>query len=419
MNIKFRLKFFSFLQFFIWGCWLITFGSYMMNTLHFSGSDVGVVYSTLGIASLIMPSLMGILADKYIAANYVYAMCHVVSAFSLCLAASITSPLTMFWVMLINSLAFMPTLSLFNAIIYSCLNKFNLDSITYFPAIRAVGTIGFIAAMWLISLSKLELSNLQLYIAASASLAVAAYVFLLPKIASNKYTNNTSLLVRFGFDAFALFKNPKLAIFFLFAMLLGGVLQITNTFGDPFLHDFGLNPIYADSVVVKYPAILLSLSQLSEVIFILFIPFFLKRFGIRQVMLISMVAWVLRFGFFSFGDPTPAGFTLLVLSMVVYGCAFDFFNISGSIFIEQEVSPTIRASAQGLFMTMVNGFGLYFGMIISGLIVDLFTTNDIKDWKMIWLVFAIYSLILTIIFYFVFPHKTNKINCNKLDKQVP
>lgn len=415
MHILNRLKTLSFLQFFIWGCWLITFGSYMMNTLNFSGAEVGLVYSSLGISSLIMPSLVGILADKYISANYLYAYCHLICGASLYIAAQITTPTVMFWVMLINSFAFMPTLSLFNAIAYCCLNREQLDSVTYFPPIRAYGTVGFILAMWFISLMKLELSNIQLYIAAIASVIAAFYVFILPPVETNHTRENTSLSGRLGLDAFTLFKKPKLAIFFLFAMLLGAVLQITNTFGNPFLHDFAKDPRYAGSIIVQYPAILLSLSQISEVIFILFIPFFLKRFGIRQVMLISMIAWVLRFGFFAFGDPSPFGFILLTLSMIVYGCAFDFFNISGSIFIEQEVNLNVRASAQGLFMTMVNGFGLYFGIIISGFIVDLFTVDGKKDWQTIWIIFSSYSLVLTFIFYFIFPNKDNKIKNTTID----
>lgn len=410
MHIKNRLKALSFLQFFIWGCWLITFGSYMINTLGFSGSDVGFVYSSLGIASLIMPSLIGILADKHISANYLYAFCHLTGACALAIAAHITTPVMMFWVMLVNAFAFIPTLSIFNAISYSCLHTANLDNVIHFPPIRAVGTIGFIVAMWSVSLLKLELNSLQLYIATLGSVVAALFVFTLPITETTKHHKDDSLSVRLGLDAFALFKKPHLALFFLFAALLGAVLQITNTFGNPFLHDFANYPRYAHSLTVEYPAILLSLSQISEVVFILFIPFFLRRYGIHKVLLISIFAWVLRFGFFAFGNPSPFGFTLLVSSMIVYGCAFDFFNISGSLFIEQEVNPAIRASAQGLFMTMVNGFGLYFGIIISGFIVDAFTVHGIKNWQAIWLIFSGYSLFLALLFYFIFPKENTRID---------
>lgn len=407
MGIKIQLKGMMFMQYFIWGSWLITLGAYMMQTLNFTGIEVGLVYGSKGIAALIMPGLLGIIADKFIPANRLYIICHLICAIALFFAASVTDPTIMFWVMFINALAFMPTIALSNSIGYFCLNKHQLDSVANFPPIRVFGTIGFIVAMWCVSLFKLELSNTQLYIASVASLCLALYSFCLPKIPTVQHKQSTSWASRLGLDAFVLFKKPVMAIFFLFAMLLGAVLQITNTFGSPFIHDFAKNPEFADSLIVQYPSILLSVSQMAEVAFILAIPFFLKRFGIKKVMLISMIAWTLRFGLFAYGDPSPWGFVLLMLSMIVYGCAFDFFNISGSIYIENEVKPEIRASAQGLFMTMVNGVGAYAGSILSGMVVDHFTVNGIKDWQSIWLIFASYTLILAIVFIFAF--KENKV----------
>ncbi|MBG3079743.1 nucleoside permease [Proteus mirabilis] len=405
MGIKIQLKGMMFMQYFIWGSWLITLGAYMMQTLHFTGVEVGLVYGSKGIAALIMPGLLGIIADKFIPANRLYIICHVICAIALFFAASVTDPTIMFWVMFINALAFMPTIALSNSIGYFCLNKYKLDSVANFPPIRVFGTIGFIIAMWCVSLLKLELSNTQLYIASVASLCLALYSFCLPKIPTAQHKQSTSWASRLGLDAFVLFKKPIMAVFFLFAMLLGAVLQITNTFGSPFIHDFAKNPEFSDSLIVQYPSILLSVSQMAEVAFILAIPFFLKRFGIKKVMLISMIAWTLRFGLFAYGDPSPWGFVLLMLSMIVYGCAFDFFNISGSIYIENEVKPEIRASAQGLFMTMVNGVGAYAGSILSGMVVDHFTIDGIKDWQSIWLIFASYTLILAIIFVIAFKEK--------------
>ncbi|WP_392552992.1 nucleoside permease [Orbus wheelerorum] len=407
MNIKFRLKTMLFLQYFIWGSWLITFGAYMMQTLNFSGTDVGLVFSSKGFAALIMPSIIGIIADKFVPAKYLYMLCHSIGCISFFYAASINDPTIMFWVMFINMFAFMPTLSLSNSISYSCLEKNNLDSVDNFPKIRIFGTIGFVVAMWGISLLKYELSNMQLYIASAASLLLVVYSSTLPYMPVVKKTDIT-WQARFGLDAFVLFKKPSMLVFFLFAMLLGAVLQVTNIFGSPFIHDFVKIKQFEHSLVVQYPSILLSVSQLAEIGFILAIPFFLRKFGIKAVMLMSMVAWTLRFGLFAFGDPSPIGFTLLLLSMIVYGCAFDFFNISGSIFIEKEVSPNIRASAQGLFMTAVNGFGAYIGAIASGKIVDIYTTADIRDWHSIWLIFAAYSMLLAIIFYFTFNYKSTE-----------
>ncbi|PXY94893.1 MFS transporter [Frischella perrara] len=406
MNIKNRLKVMLFLQYFIWGCWLITLGGYLIKTLGFSGTEVGVIFSSKGLAAFFTPFLVGIIADKFITAKYLYMLCHLIGAISLFYAASITDPDLMFIVMFINMMVFMPSIALSNSISYITLAKENLDTVTEFPKIRVFGTVGFIVAMWSISLLKLELSMVQLYLAAIASLVLVAYSATLPYIPVIK-KQSQSWVSALGLDAFVLFKKPTMAIFFLFAMLLGAVLQITNTFGGTFLRDFGLNPAYENSLVVQYSAILLSVSQMAEIGFILVIPFFLKRFGIKKVMIISMLAWTLRFGLFAFGDPSPFGFVLLVLSMIVYGCAFDFFNISGSIFIENEVSSTIRSSAQGLYMTMVNGIGAMVGAIVSGKIVDLFTYDKVKDWQSIWLIFASYSLVLAVVFCFSFHYRPN------------
>ncbi|MDG1644656.1 nucleoside permease [Klebsiella huaxiensis] len=411
MGIASRLKVMSFLQYFIWGSWLVTLGSYMINTLDFTGANVGMVYSSKGLAAIIMPGIMGIIADKWLRAERAYMLCHLVCAGVLLYATTVTDPDTMFWVMLINAMAYMPTIALSNSVSYSCLAQSGQDPVTAFPPIRVFGTIGFIVAMWTVSLMGLELSSAQLYIASGASLALAMYAFTLPKIPVAEKKEVTTLASKLGLDAFVLFKNPRMAIFFLFAMMLGAVLQITNVFGNPFLHDFARNPEFANSFVVKYPSILLSVSQMAEVGFILTIPFFLKRFGIKTVMLMSMLAWTLRFGFFAFGDPSPFGFVLLLMSMIVYGCAFDFFNISGSVFVEQEVSSNIRASAQGLFMTMVNGVGAWVGSILSGMAVDYFSVDGVKDWQTIWLLFAAYSLVLAVIFalFFRYKHEPEKL----------
>lgn len=403
--IKTRLKLMFFLQFFIWGTWLITLGSYMINTLKFTGTQVGLVYGAKGLACIIMPSIIGIIADRWIKANRLYSYCHILGALALFIAAQVSSPTVMFWVMLFNAMVYMPTIALSNTVAYFCIEKAELDTVTSFPAVRVFGTVGFVLAMWIISLSGLELSNLQLYIASLASISLALYAFTLPNCPIAKASESKSWVNLLGLDAFALFKQKQMAIFFLFALLLGASLQISHTFSSPFIHDFANNPIYESSLILKYPSILLSMSQIAEVFFILAIPFFLKKFGIKKVMLISMLAWTLRFTLFSFGDPSFGGSIILVLSMLVYGCAFDFFNISGAIYVEKSVDKSIRGSAQGLFMTMVNGVGAYIGATGSGYIVDFFTTNGVKDWSTIWLIFAGYSLILAVVFYFSFHYE--------------
>jgi NHS family xanthosine MFS transporter len=404
MNIKIRLTVMNFLEFFIWGAWLISLGSYMFNVLHSSGSLIGATYGTMGIASLFMPAIMGIIADKWVNAERVLGVCHLIGAALLFWASKVQNPDTMYIVMLLNALFFMPTIALNNTVSYTVLQKKELDVIKVFPPIRFFGTVGFIVAVWVVDLCGWALTSGQFILSSVASIFMGLYCFTMPACKSTKAGKSGSWVSNFGLDAFVLFKRKKMVIFFLFAMFLGAALQITNAFGKAFLDDFGNNPIYKDAFGVKHSNILISISQISETVFILSIPFFLKRFGIKTVMIMSMFAWVFRFGLFGVGNPGD-GLWLLVLSMIIYGMAFDFFNISGSLFVEKEADMKIRASAQGLFMVMTNGIGAFLGGMISGWVVDFFTTDGIKDWKSIWFSFAGYALVLGIVFPLVFKYK--------------
>jgi NHS family xanthosine MFS transporter len=303
----------------------------------------------------------------------------------------------------------MPTISLSNSVTYTILKNNNYDVVTVFPPIRVWGTIGFVAAMWLTNLSGNKASANMFYISAFAAFILGIYAFTLPQCSQQKLIEkDASFTKKIGLDAFKLFGTYKMAVFFIFSMFLGGALQLTNMYGDVFLSEFGNVTEYADSFVVQKSTLIMSISQFSEMAFILAIPFFLKRFGIKQVMLISMLAWVLRFGFFAYGDPSFGGTTLIIMSCIVYGMAFDFFNISGSLFIETSTDSKIRSSAQGLFMMMCNGFGAFFGGIISGQVIDTFFTHDgVRDWHNIWLSFAGYALVIAIAFAILFKHKHN------------
>ena len=516
MSIKVRLIIMNFLQFFVWGSWLISLGGYMGRELHFEGGQIGAIFATMGIASLIMPGIIGIIADKWFNAERLYGLCHIIGAACLFYASTATGYDQMYWAMLLNLLVYMPTLSLANTVSYNSLEQYKCDLIKDFPPIRVWGTIGFICAMWAVDLTGFKNSSAQLYVGGASALMLGLYAFTLPACKPAK-TGNKSLLSSLGLDAFVLFKRKKMAIFFLFSMLLGAALQITNTYGDLFLGSFASIPEYADSFGVKHSVILLSISQMSETLFILAIPFFLRHFGIKQVMLISMFAWVFRFGLFGFGDPGSgldafvlfkrkkmaifflfsmllgaalqitntygdlflgsfasipeyadsfgvkhsvillsisqmsetlfilaipfflrhfgikqvmlismfawvfrfglfgfgdpgSGLWMLILSMIVYGMAFDFFNISGSLFVEQETSSNIRASAQGLFFMMTNGLGAIIGGYASGAVVDAFSVYAdgklvSREWPEIWLIFAAYALVIGILFALVFKYK--------------
>jgi MFS transporter, NHS family, xanthosine permease len=402
MSIKLRLIVMNFLEFFVWGSWLISLGGYLIVTLKFSGSQVGNIYATMGIASLFMPPLMGIVADRWINAERVLGICHIVGAISLLFAAQVTDYPTMYTLMLLNSMFYMPTIALNNSVSYAILQKQQMDIVKFFPPIRVWGTVGFIAAMWVIDFGQWTVNPVQLYVSATAGFILGLYAFTLPACPVTKARSKGSLLSYLGFDAFVLFKRTRMAVFFIFAMFLGAALQITNTFGEAYLHSF--SDTHPDSFAVQHPSILMSVSQISETLFILTIPFFLQRFGIKKVMLMSMFAWVLRFALFGFGNPGE-GLILLVLSMIIYGMAFDFFNISGSLFVKKESDNSVLASAQGLFMFMTNGVGAFLGGTLSGWVVDYFTVNGVRDWQSIWLSFAGYALLLGIIFPLTFRYE--------------
>ncbi|MES2924241.1 MAG: nucleoside permease [Verrucomicrobiota bacterium] len=406
MGIKFRLLVMSFLQFFVWGAWLITISNYWFITKKWGGEEFGAIFSTLGIASLIMPAITGIIADRWVNAERLYGILHILGGFALACIPMVNHPGTFFWVIFAAMLCYMPTISLSNSVAYNILKTNHFDVIKVFPPIRVWGTIGFIVAMWVTNLTGNKASANQFYIAAVVAVVLGVYSFSLPKCPPLKLTAKDAPLVELlGLSAFKLFGNLKLALFFIFSMFLGGALQLTNMYGDVFISEFAEIPQYRDSLVVKYSTLIMSISQVSETLFILAIPFFLKRFGIKTVMLISMFAWVLRFAFFAYGDP-GTGLWMIVLSCIVYGMAFDFFNISGSLFIETTTDSRIRSSAQGLFMMMTNGFGAIFGSLASGYVIQkYFTINGKTDWHNVWLSFALYALVIAIGFAFLFKHQ--------------
>ena len=431
-KIKLRLIIMIFLQYFVWGAWLITIANYWfvegreieysfitneswlikewrywVGEIKWSSTNFGAIFTTMGISSIFMPSLMGVIADKWFNKERLYALLHLLSGLSLVLIPLAGNPVEFFCITLIAMLFYMPTIALSNAISYSVLTKYKLDIVSTFPPIRVWGTIGFIAAMWLTNLTGNKASANQFYFAGIAAVVLAIYALSLPKCPPIPKENTKQSWVQvLGLDAFKLLASYKMLIFFLFSLLLGGALQLTNMYGDVFLDHFKEIPIYADSFAVKYSTIIMSISQISETLFILAIPFFLYRFGIKKVMLISMIAWVLRFGLLAYANPAD-GLWMIIISCIVYGMAFDFFNISGSLFVDSTVDPSIRSSAQGLFMMMTNGFGAILGSLASGYLIDhyfLFPDGS-KDWTGIWICFAVYALFIAVFFAILFHHK--------------
>lgn len=398
----------SFLQFFVWGAWLITIGTYCLNAKHWTFPQFGAIFSTMALASLFMPALTGIIADKWINAERLYGILHILYGLVLLYVPRVDDPDTLFYVIFAAMICYMPTISLSNAVAYTILKREGYDVVKVFPPIRVWGTIGFIVAMWTTNLTGSKANSNQFIIGAIAAIVLGVFAFTLPKCPPPRsISKNAGLAEQLGLKAFKLFGNYKMALFFIFSMFLGAALQLTNMYGDSFLSSFGDITEYKDSFVVKYSTIILSVSQMSETLFILAIPFFLKRFGIKMVMLFSMLAWVLRFGLFAYGDPSPMGTVLIVLSCIVYGMAFDFFNISGSLFVETTTDHSIRASAQGLFMMMTNGVGAWIGSVTSGWVIGKYFVNadGSSDWQGIWQTFAIYALVIAVLFVLLFKHK--------------
>jgi NHS family xanthosine MFS transporter len=368
------------------------------------GSKIGATYGTMGIASLFMPAIVGIIADKFLRAELVLAICHLFAGIFIYYAGTVTTASEMMYAIFLVSCFYMPTIALSNSVSFSLLSKNNFDIQKTFSPIRVWGTVGFIVAEWTVDLMGWTGNNSQFKFAALIEFITALYCLSLPSVGLVKNEESKSIISRFGLDAFQLFKENRMAIFFIFSALLGAALQVTNMFGSAFLQNFANVPEYSDTFAVKHSVVLISLSQVSETLFILTLPFFLKRFGIKVVMLISMLAWVFRFYLFGIGNPGP-GLHWLILSMIVYGMAFDFFNISGSLFVDKEAPQKIRNSAQGLFMVMTNGVGGILGGIFAGKVVDYYTDAGVVNWNHTWFAFSAYALVLTILFWIFFKYE--------------
>lgn len=435
MSIKFRLVIMNFLQFAVWGAYLTSMGNYLGSIG--LGPKIGLFYAMQGIVSIFMPAILGIVADRWIPAQKLLGICHAIAGVFIIAAGyygmtvGATVDFTTLFSLYTMSVAFyMPTIALSNSVAYGVLVNNGYDTIKAFPPIRTMGTVGFICAMLFVNFAGMpdgqfgfnfsnqkdfpsfQNSYSQFFVSGVLGLMLFFYSFTLPKIAINKSIEKQTLYDALGLRAFSLFNNRKMAIFFIFSMFLGVSLQITNGYANPFITSFKEIPEYANTWGANNANALISLSQVSETLCILLIPFFLKRFGIKKVMLMAMFAWFLRFALFGAGNP-GTGVWMFILSMIVYGIAFDFFNVSGSLFVDKETDKSIRSSAQGVFMMMTNGFGATIGMLAAGEVVNhfVFSQTDpvaqLEGWTISWYIFAAYALIITILFALVFKYKHN------------
>ena len=411
-DVKLRLVVLSFLQFAVWGAYLTSMGRYLSSVG--MGGSIGWFYSVQGLVSIFMPAIVGVIADRWVPAQRMLALCHAVSA----VLMAVTGYIGMlegsdvlfddiFWTYALAVAFYMPTLALFNSVSYSVLGRAGLDTVRAFPPIRVFGTVGFVVSMLLVDVTGFQDNYSQFFASAVCGVIVAVYSLTLPDCPVSVGERKRSLVSMLGLDAFGLFRNRRMALFFLFSVLLGAALQVSNGFANTYIKGFGSMGEYAGTFAVEHTNVLISLSQLSEIVCILLIPFFLSRFGIKRVMVMAMLAWVFRFGFFALGNPAMPGVLLFVLSMLVYGVAFDFFNISGSLFVDREVPVAMRSSAQGLFMLMTNGLGASVGVVAAQAVVDHFTCGQLyfAGWPSAWLVFAGYALVVTVLFALLFKEK--------------
>ncbi len=416
MNLKIKLALMNFLEFAVWGAYLTSMGSYLVNVGF--GDKIWLFYATQGFVSIFMPALMGIVADKWVPAQKVLSLCHLLAgAGMLCaggyaMSAGAEVQFNLLYACYTFSVAFfMPTIALANSVAYNGLEKAGMDTVKDFPPIRVFGTVGFICSMLFVNFVKngdgvqFQHSFEQFLVSGGLSLLLCLYALTMPKCPCKVGKKEQTFMEATGLNAFKLFKNSQFAIFFIFAMLLGASLQITNGYANTFITSFKDIPAYADTWGANNANALISLSQVAETLCILLIPFFMKKFGIKIVMLISMLAWVFRFGLFGAGDPGN-GVWMFVLSCIVYGVAFDFFNISGSLYIDKSTNNDIRSSAQGLFMLMTNGLGASIGTWLAGLVVNHYVYNaETPDWSMTWYIFAGYALVVAVMFAILFKEK--------------
>lgn len=410
--VKTRLIVLSFLQFAIWGAYLTSMGRYLGSVG--MGSQIGWFYSVQGIVSIFMPAIIGIVADRWVPAQRMLSFCHAVAAVFMGITGYVGMTKgadvafnELFWTYTVSVAFYMPTLALSNSVSYTVLTKSGLDTVKAFPPIRVFGTVGFIISMLLVDFTGFQNDYNQFFTSAAWGILLAVYSLSLPNCPVDRNVEKKTLSAAFGLDAFKLFGQKRMAMFFIFSMLLGAALQVSNGYANMFIAGFGSIEEYAGTFAVEHTNMLISLSQISETLCILLIPFFLKKFGIKMVMLIAMLGWMFRFGFFAVGDPGFPGVILFVLSMIVYGVAFDFFNISGSLFVDKEVSENLRSSAQGLFMLMTNGLGASIGVIAAQEVVNHFTLNqtDFSGWSTAWYIFAGYALVIAVLFALVFKEK--------------
>lgn len=417
MSLKIKLAITCLLQYAVLGAYSTSLGRYLVNIG--MGNKIGYFYAMMGIVSIVMPALIGIIGDRWIQAQRLLGICHLIAALMMFAIAyygyingANSSFAILFLLFSISVALYMPTISLDNSVTLNLLSDADIDTVKYFSVIRMFGTIGFIFAMWAVDLLGYQTSQMQFVTSGIIGVVLALFTYALPHCHTRKTKERQSLFQTLGLSAFKLFKQKQLAIFLIFSMLINVCLQTTNSFANPFFNSFATVLQFAGTFGVNHSNILMSFGQMSETLFMLLVPFMLRHLSIKKVMLISMLGWAIHFAMFAFGNPGDRMW-MFVFAMILYGMAFDFFSIAGTLFVDEVADSSMRASSQGVFMIMTGGFGTMIGTLWAQVTVNSFTVQTkmadnlytTGNWNTVWTIFAVYALIICIVFTAIFKPK--------------